>query len=106
MIKIDIETSDNKVLSDLFEGTKSWESGKTRIENGNYSVFYEGTYIRLGADYPSIIHIGVDLLKPVAISLFSAWLYDKLKNREIKTLKIGGRQVEINLESIRYNLKT
>ena len=59
------------------------------------SAKYEGSIERLAAELPSTILISVEILKDVAIAIFAAWLYDKIKGRAV-TLRIEKTEVKID----------
>lgn len=46
------------------------------------------------------VYIGEQVVLPIVVSLLSAYLYDKLKERKENRLGIKGTQIEINTEKI------
>ena len=69
------------------------------------TVAYKGTLERKAIDFPAIIHAVGHVATDVGISLFSSWLYDKIKGRATK-LKINRQEVEITPERIRIVIET
>ncbi len=65
---------------------------------------WDSTYIREAFGVPDIISLTLQFGRDVAVGLFSAWLYDKLKGRSAK-LEIGNQQVPIDKEAIEERLK-
>lgn len=51
-------------------------------------------------DAAPLVTIALTVGKDVAIGLLVAWLYDKLKGNEIRTLRINRVQIEISPEAI------
>jgi len=59
----------------------------------------------MGVDYPQTINLIVDILTDVGKGLIGAWLYDKLKNSNVRSLKVDGEEVEVDEESIESALE-
>jgi hypothetical protein len=102
-LSIEIETFDNMLAFDLFDVTRISDKTEKSITEG-ISVRYESTLIRKAEGFPEIVNIalfiGEHVALPIAVSIVSRWLYDKLKKRKDNRLTINNTSVEINAEKI------
>jgi len=102
-LNIEIETFDNRLDSKLFDVTRISDKTEKSITEG-ISVRYEWTLIRKAEGFPEIVNIalfiGEHVALPIAVSIVSKWLYDKLKERKDNKLRINNTSVEINAERI------
>lgn len=92
-IELEIETHDNKLLSDLFEYKD--DEWKEKVFKEGVSAKYEGSIERLAEGLPEILIITLEILKDISIGIVSAWLYDKIGGRAV-SLKINKTEVEID----------
>jgi len=107
-MRLEIESGERNLESDLFD-TKELSRGKEIIPVEGVKVTYDGTLERGVLEFSKVIYLMVDIAKEISIGVFSAWLYDKLKGKNVK-LKIKDEEVEINKskieEKIREKFKT
>ncbi len=75
---------------------------KTEIEEG-VELVYEGSIIRKSFGIPEIVQLSLMMGGNIASGVIAAWLYDRLKDREV-ALEIGGEEVEVDEESIQTKL--
>lgn len=103
-IPIKIETQDKLLVFELFN-VKQTRQG-LQIEPTDGAVLrYESTFIREAVGIPDIITLTLQLGKDVAVGVFSAWLYDKLKERTSK-LQIAGKETPVEKDAIERALST
>jgi len=102
-LSIEIETFDNMLAFNLFDVTRISDKIEKSITEG-ISVRYESTLIRKAEGFPEVVNIalfiGEHVALPIAVSIVSRWLYDKLKERKDNKLMINNTSVEINAEKI------
>ena len=92
-VEVEIETFDEKLLSDLFEFKEGeWQP---RLFKEGASAEYKGSEERLAVGLPSIEIIVLEIIKDLAIGVISAWLYEKIKGRAV-TLRIEKTEIEID----------
>ena len=103
-IPIRIETQDRMISCELFEAT-SFQKGQTeKTVTEGVSIRWEGADIRKGFGFPEIVNIAIliaeNIALPIAISVLSRYLYDKLKDKEESKIEINYVNVEINAGKI------
>ncbi|MGD0160331.1 MAG: hypothetical protein ABSB89_08535 [Candidatus Bathyarchaeia archaeon] len=103
-LKMEVETHDDTLGFKLFESPDRVSYGQIKIICDEVSIRAEGGRNFEALDFPSILYVtaffGKNVVLPIAVSLFSSYLYDKLKERKDNKLRINGTQVEINAEKI------
>lgn len=101
-LEIGIESSTPKLLYDLFE-TSHISAGQGKIIAEGVSIRYKNYTFRAAAELPPILnivaYIGEHVALPIAVTLLSKYLYEKLKGRASK-VTINDILVEINEEKI------
>ena len=106
-VRIQIETSDRNLQDELFPNLISKRKRETEIEKG-ISARFEHITIREAVEFPPLIEFTIILSKeviiPVALGIASEWLYEKIKNRKIKKIRIGDFEVLIEKEKIKQML--
>ncbi|MEM3797245.1 MAG: hypothetical protein QXE05_01405 [Nitrososphaeria archaeon] len=99
-VEIRIETRDKNLAFDIFNSDKVLRTFTTKEVVDGVSIRFNGFIIREAIDIPHLISITLFLAKdvalPTAIGLFSAWLYDKLKQRTVEKLYIERTVVKID----------
>lgn len=94
------------ILTDLFD-SNTWEPGKTEkaIADG-VSIRYETASKPLIASIESqavlqiTLIIGQNVVLPTVLGVLSSYLYDKLKEHNMKRFKIGAASLSINEREI------
>jgi hypothetical protein len=103
-LKMEVETHDDTLGFKLFESPERLSYGQTKTICDDVFLRAEGGKIFEALDFPSILYatacFGKNVVLPIAVSLLSSYLYDKLKERKDNKLRINGTQVEINAEKI------
>lgn len=73
---------------------------------GGISLQYEGSLVRKSVGIPEVLQFIVDASISTDLGLFGAWLYDKVKGKEVERIIINRRVVtEITAEGIRQVLE-
>jgi hypothetical protein len=104
-IAVELTTSDKKVTWDLMEPEdNSMATGDTNEISEGAELTYNGTKIQKGLDIPSVVQMTLDVGSNVATGVVAAWLYDKLKDRDVN-LTLGGEKVEVQKERIQTRLE-
>jgi len=70
-------------------------TGETEIQiYEGITAKYNGTIVRLAVDFPSILQIVIEISKEfvieIASGLIAAWLYEKLKGKDVKKYELIG----------------
>jgi len=103
-LHLKIETFDPKLDSDLFEATKL-RAGQEKIISNGVSIRLESYKLRETVlptiAFDVLVSIGQNVVLPIAISILSNYLYDKLKRRKDNTLVINNKSIEIDAEQIK-----
>lgn len=105
-IPIELETNDMRLPVAIAGENNAVKSGVFVDAPGNVRVAYGGGSGNRGLDIPDVLRFIVDASVTIDLSLFSTWLYDKLRDRPITRVKIGRKTVtEITEEGIRETLE-
>ena len=72
-----IHTKDRNLENEIFEDSDSVSPG------GEITLENNGTYIKKDAFSPSTVMVLVDFGRDVGTGVAAAWLYDKLKDKEV-----------------------
>lgn len=73
---------------------------------GGVSLQYEGSLVRKSVGIPEVLQFIVDASISTDLGLFGAWLYDKVKSKEVERIIINRRVVtEITADGIRQVLE-
>ncbi len=105
MIPLHIETHDRHLGFEIAESS-SLKSGLTIQAPGGVALKYEGSLIRKSVGIPEVLQFIVDASVNIDLALFGAWLYDKVKDKNVERVIINRRVVtEITAEGIRQALE-
>jgi len=96
-IQLSIQTPESlSVVSSMFDDSTSFESGMSMQAPGGFGVTYQSSSMARAIDIPSTLQFVVDTAQTVEVGLFTAWLYEKVK--EPKKAKIIIKETEIEFE--------
>lgn len=104
-----IEERDSRLIEDLFEIETSQYNEVTKnrqkkIISEGVSIQYQGHFCCDSTDTPSwliiSIEIGKNVVLPLALSILSSYLYDKLKDKKNSRVVINNQLVEIDAKKI------
>lgn len=105
-VQLDIETHDRRLGFDIAGVGGNLSAGTVVDVPGGAKVLFQGAIIRRAVGIPEILQFIVDAATGVDIGLFSAWLYDKVKDRPVERVMINRRVVtEITEYGIRQVLE-
>ena len=93
MIEIDIATHDRKLGFDMAGVGGSLTSGTIVEIPGGLKVKYDGTLMGKAFGFPEVLQFVVDASTNIELGLLAAWLYDKVKDKKVKTITINRRVV-------------
>jgi hypothetical protein len=97
-LPIEITTTDYNLVLDLMNAKESRVGWTNSISPGiTLRLDRQTLFEAIGT--PDIITFTVSIGKDIAVGVFSAWLYDKLKNRASK-LKVKDTEVPIDKKAI------
>ncbi|MGD0995957.1 MAG: hypothetical protein ABR909_10605 [Candidatus Bathyarchaeia archaeon] len=99
--KLAVETSEKNAPNLLL--TES-VAKKGKAEFRGFSVKYLNSVQELAAGIETI-YVVVEITKDTAVSLFSMWLYDKLKEKKVHKLTIDEEEVELDKGQIEKIIK-
>jgi hypothetical protein len=102
-LEISIEKRDRNLEKDLFE-TPQPRVGEEKIIVEDVSIRIRNYFGRDVVDLPTILnvvaYIGEHIAFPIAVSILSKYLYEKLKDRKESKITINYTSVEIDAEKI------
>ena len=100
-INIEVDIYDKRLTTDIL-GRKSMSSGDKIDIYRNTALEYHLTLKKFSIEEPDTIIFTLDVEGNIATntSIFATWLYDNLKNKDVK-LKINQIDVEIDEEEIK-----
>ena len=105
IIPLHIETHDRHLAFEML-GANSTTRGDTIDAPGGVSLEYEGSLVRKAFGIPEVLQFVLDTSINVEIGLFSAWLYDKVKGKDVERIIVNRRVItEITSEGIRQVLE-
>lgn len=105
-VQLDIETHDRRLGFDIAGVGNSLSAGTAVDVPGGAKVVFQGAIVRKSFGIPEILQFIVDASVNVEIGLFSAWLYDKVKDRPVERIIINRRVItEITEQGIRQVLE-
>lgn len=101
--EISIEKRDRNLEKDLFE-TPQPRVGEKKIIVEGVSIQIKNYFGRDAVDLPTILNIVADIGEkvalPIAVSILSRYLYDKLEATKQSKVTINNMPVEINTQKI------
>ena len=101
-----IETHDKRLGFDIAGIGNSLSSGTVVEVPGGAKLAYQSTYVRKAFGIPEILEFIVDASITIDIGLFSAWLYEKVKDKAVEKIVIRRKEViEITEGNIRKVLE-
>lgn len=105
MTSLHIETHDRHLGFEIAESC-SLKSGMRIQAPGGVSLQYEGSLVRKSVGIPEVLKFVVDASISTDLGLFGAWLYDKVKSKDVERVIINRRVVtEITADGIRQVLE-
>lgn len=105
-LPIEIETPDIRLGFDIAGKDGSLKSGSVVDAPGGARITYQGAIERRLFEIPAILQFIVDASVTIELSLFVAWLYDKVKDRNVSRMKIGRKVItEITPENIKETIE-
>jgi hypothetical protein len=95
-MEIVIETDDTSISADLM-GVNTLSAGKTKVQlPGGASLIWQGESFGKATGFENAILFTLEFASSVRASLVAAWLYDKLKNRKVRRLRINRTEVTLD----------
>ena len=105
-VQLDIETHDRRLGFDIAGVGNSLSAGTSVEVPGGATVTFRGAIVRKSFGIPEILQFVVDTAVNVELGLFSAWLYDKVKDKPVERITINRRVItEITERGIRQVLE-
>jgi hypothetical protein len=98
-INIEIESKDNSLVYEMIGGAKA-ESGEIIKIGDGTSLKCDLLSMEFTDGIPQTFYFVLNITRDIGVGLASAWLYDKLKNRNVR-LKINRTVVEIDQGEIK-----
>ncbi len=105
-VHLNIETHDLLLGFDIAGVGNSLSAGTVVDVPGGAKVVFQGAIIRKSFGIPEVLQFIVDAAVSVDLGLFSAWLYEKVKDKAVERIVINRRVVtEITEHGIRQVLE-
>lgn len=105
-IPLEIETHDGRLALDIAGIGLSVKSGTVVDAPGGIKIEYCGSLIRRSFGIPEVLNFIVESSVNIELGLFSAWLYEKVKDRKVTKITVRRRETtDISREGIRNILE-
>ena len=105
-ISLQIVTHDHRLGFAIAGKGNSLSAGALVDAPGNVQIEYQGSSLRKSLGIPEVLQFVVDTSVAVEIALFSAWLYDKVKNTQVERIIVHRTVItEITEGNIRQTLE-
>jgi hypothetical protein len=105
-IPIEIESHDRRLGFEIAGVGNSLTSGTVVDLPGGAKLLYRGSLIRKAFGIPEVLQFVLDASINLELSLVGAWLYDKVKGKEVERIIVNRRVItEITPDSIRQVLE-
>lgn len=105
MIPLHIETHDRHLGFEIADSSSLNEALAIHAPGG-VTLTYQGSLVCKAVGIPEVLQFLVDASVNVDLALFSAWLYDKVKNKDIERIIVSRRVItEITPQAIRQVLE-
>ena len=105
-IPLHIETHDRKIGFDIAAIGNTLKSGTIVEVPGGAKLEYQGTYGYRAIGFSEILQFVVHASITIDLGLFSAWLYEKVKNKPVERIIINRKEItEITEDNIRKTLE-
>ena len=105
MIPLHIETHDRHLGFEIADSS-SLSADLAIHAPGGVTLVYQGSLVRKAIGIPEVLQFLVDASVNIDLALFSAWLYDKIKNKDVERITISRRVItEITPQAIRQVLE-
>lgn len=101
-MQIEIEGSP-RILFELLETNKIGNGNSIELPGGANIRYVSSPWIEkrsLDTSTAPVFHFILSQLDGIAIGIVSAWLYDKLKGADVRTIRIERRTVELTRDGI------
>lgn len=104
-VALNIETHDPRLAFEIAGSGGILKTGTVVSVPGGVTLEYRGSLVRRAVGIAEVLQFIVDASVNVDLSLFAAWLFDKLKRRNVERVVIVRRVVtEITQQHIRQVL--
>jgi hypothetical protein len=101
-ISLQIETHDRRLAFDIAGIGNRLTSGTVVDVPGGAKLQYEGSLVRKSLGIPEVLEFILDTSINVDLGLLGAWLYDKVKGKDVDNIIINRRVItEISEQGIR-----
>lgn len=105
MIPLHIETQNRHLGFDIADSS-SLKADLLINAPGGVTLRYQGSHVCKAMGIPEVLQFLVDASINIDLALFSAWLYDKLNNKQVERVVINRRVItEITPQTIRQVLE-
>ena len=101
-MKIEIETTKRYLDYEIFNAKNLSLDTCFLLSDGSI-ISWDGAQLKKRADESYIFYLAVQIITSVGTNLFSSWLFEKLKNHEVK-IRIEGNEIRNNPEEIQKAL--
>jgi hypothetical protein len=100
IISLLIDTHDPRLAVDMLGNPKEIGTGSRTSIPGNAEVTLKSLYIRRAFGLPETLELAITFGSGVAAGLVANWLFDKLKDRDVR-LRIEETEIQIEQGEIR-----
>ena len=105
-IPLHIETHDRRLGFEIAGTGNSLNAGTVVSLPGGATLEYQGSLVRKAFGIPEVLNFVLDASISLDLGLLGAWLYDKVKDKEVERIIINRRVItEITPQGIRQVLE-
>ena len=105
-ISLHIETHDRRLGFEMAATGNTLRSGTAVSVPGGATLEYTGTFVCKSVGIPEVLQFIIDASISIDLGLFSAWLYDKVKEKPVERIIVNRRVITtITKETIRQVLE-
>jgi hypothetical protein len=105
-IPLHIETHDRTLGFEIAAADNTLRSGAAVSAPGGATLEYTGTFVCKSVGIPEVLQFVIDASINIDLGLFAAWLYDKVKGKQVERIIINRRVITtITTETIRQVLE-
>jgi hypothetical protein len=107
MSKANIKINDPErgTTFELMEEDGTLSAGDTHEIDDGVKLTHDKMYLQKGAGGGEIVYFTLEVARSIGEGVAAAYIYDKLKDKNIGSLEIGGKETDIDEDKIQKRLE-
>jgi hypothetical protein len=107
MSKANIKINDPErgTAFELMEEDGTLSTGDTHEIDDGVELTHEKMYLQKGAGGGEIVYFTLEFARNIGEGVAAAYIYDKLKDKNLGSLEIGGEEIEVDEDKIQKKLE-